>query len=137
MRNYAKFQVKIDFSKIIYTIKDFTCLMGNSSKSSMRNDMFDFYVLKFFDINTRSDKVLHPLSVRWKFPSPGWVKINIDGTFRGSPGLVACGGIFRGIMEDFIGGFTSFLDIQNALVAEFYGVIHAIEEAKKMGISSL
>jgi len=35
-----------------------------SSKSSIRNYMFDFNVLKFFDINTRSDKVLHPLPIR-------------------------------------------------------------------------
>ena len=27
----------------------------------MRNDMFDFNVLKFFGINTRSGKVIHPL----------------------------------------------------------------------------
>ncbi|XP_068503599.1 uncharacterized protein [Phaseolus vulgaris] len=137
MRNFARFQVKIDLSKAISTIKDFSCLVGNSSKRSMKNDMFDFYVLKLFDINTRSGKVLQPLPVRWEFPSPSWVKINIDGAARGSPSLVACGGIFRGSMEEFIGGFSTFLDIQNALVAEFYGVIHVIEEVKKMGFSSL
>jgi len=36
-----------------------------------------------------------------------------------------------------IGGFSVFLDIWTALVAVFYGVIHAIEEAKKMGLTSL
>jgi len=30
-----------------------------------------------------------------------------------------------------IGGFSAFLDIQTALVAEFYGVIHVIEETKR------
>jgi len=34
-------------------------------------------------------------------------------------------------MSKFIGGFSTFLDIQNALVAEFYGVIHAIENVKR------
>jgi len=33
--------------------------------------------------------------------------------------------------------FFDFLDIQTALVAEFYGVIHAIKEAPKMGLTSL
>ena len=65
MRNYARFQVKTDLSRAISTIKDFICLVGNSSRSSMRNDMFDFNMLKFFDINTCSGKVLHPLPVRW------------------------------------------------------------------------
>jgi len=40
-------------------------------------------------------------------------------------------------MVEFIGGFSTFLDIQNTLVVEFYGVIHAIEEAKKMDFPCL
>jgi len=39
-------------------VLDPTCLVCNSFKSSMRNDIFDFNVLKFFGINSRSDKVL-------------------------------------------------------------------------------
>ena len=34
-------------------------------------------------------------------------------------------------MREFIGDFSSFFVIQNVLVVEFYGVIHAIKEAKK------
>ena len=49
----------------------------------MKNDMLDFNVIKFFGINTRSGKVLHPLPVRWEFRSPSWVKINIDEAARG------------------------------------------------------
>ena len=105
MRNYVRFQVKIDISRTISTIKDFTCLVGNSSKSFMKNDMFDFNVLKFFDINTHSGKFLHPLHVRWEFPSLGLVKINIDGVVRGYPDFVAFGGIFRESMGKFIDFF--------------------------------
>jgi len=36
-------------------------------------------------------------------------------------------------MRKFIGVFSAFLKVQNAMVAEFYGVIHAMEEAKKDG----
>ena len=56
--------------------------MVNSSKASMKNNMLDFNVINFFCINIRTGKVLHPLPVRWEFPSPGWVKINIDGAAR-------------------------------------------------------
>jgi len=31
MRNYVRFQIKIDLFRAIFTIKDFTCLVGNSS----------------------------------------------------------------------------------------------------------
>jgi len=82
MRNYARFQDKIEVSRTILVIKDLTCLVGNSSKASINNDMFDFNVLKFFGINTLTGKVLRPLPVIWEFPSPDWVKINIDGAAR-------------------------------------------------------
>jgi len=35
-------------------------------------------------------------------------------------------------MEEFISGFFAFLDVQTALVVEFYGIIHVIEQAQKM-----
>ena len=60
MRNYVRFQDKI---MAISVIKDLTCLVGNSSKTSMKNDMLDFNVINFFDINTCSGKVLRPLPV--------------------------------------------------------------------------
>ena len=67
MKNYARFQDKIEVSKAISVIKYLTCLVENSSKASMKNDMLDFNVIKFFGIKTRSGKVLRPLLVRWNF----------------------------------------------------------------------
>jgi len=124
MRNYARFQDKIGVSRIISVIIDLTCLVGYSSKATMKNDMLDFNVIKLFGINNRTGKLLRPLHVKWEFPSPGWVKINIDGATQGYFRLATCLGIFRESMRDFISGFYAFLDIQTALVAEFYGVIY-------------
>jgi len=64
MMNYARFQDKIEVSRAISVIKDLTCLVGKSSKTSMKNDMMDFSVIKFFGLNTRTGKVLCPLPVR-------------------------------------------------------------------------
>jgi len=64
MRNFAHFQDKIEVSWAISVIKDLTCLVGNSSKASMKKDMLDFNVIKFFGINTCTGKVLRPLPVR-------------------------------------------------------------------------
>ena len=52
------------------------------------------------------------------------------------PGLAACGSIFRGSMRKFIRAFSTFLDVQTALVAEFYEVIFALEEAQKLGLTN-
>jgi len=45
--NYVRFQDKIDVSRAILIIKDLTCLVGNSSKASMKNDMLDLNMIKF------------------------------------------------------------------------------------------
>jgi len=40
-------------------------------------------------------------------------------------------------MGEFIGVFSAFLDVQIALVAEFYGVIYTLEEAQKFGLTNV
>jgi len=40
-------------------------------------------------------------------------------------------------MREFISAFFAFLEVQIAMVAEFYGVIHAMEEAQKMGFTNV
>ena len=64
MRNHARFPDKIKVSKAISVIKDLTYLVENLSKASMKNDMLDFNIIKFFGINTHSGNVLRPLPVR-------------------------------------------------------------------------
>jgi len=135
MRNYARYQDKIDVSRAISVIKDLTCLVENSPKASIKNDMLDFNVIKFFG-NTRTGKVLRPLSVKWEFPSLGWVKTNTNGVV-GDLGLATCGDIFRGSMREFIGVFSVFLEVLTAMVVKFYGVIHVMEEAQKMGLTNV
>jgi len=40
-------------------------------------------------------------------------------------------------MVEFIGVFSMFLEIQPAMFVEFYGVIHAIEEAQMIGLTNV
>jgi len=40
-------------------------------------------------------------------------------------------------MGEFIGAFSVFLEVQTAMVAEFYRVIDAMEEAQKMGLTNV
>jgi len=53
IRNYAHFQDKIEVFRTISVIKDLTRIVRNSSKVSIKNDMLDFNVIKFFSINTQ------------------------------------------------------------------------------------
>ncbi|XP_068484842.1 uncharacterized protein [Phaseolus vulgaris] len=68
---------------------------------------------------------------------PRLFKTNTHGTGRGYPGLTTCGGILRESMGEFIGSFFVLLNVQTALVVEFYGLIHAIEQAQKISLTSL
>jgi len=40
-------------------------------------------------------------------------------------------------MREFISVFSMFLEVQTAMVVEFYGVIHAMEEAQKMRLTNV
>jgi len=40
-------------------------------------------------------------------------------------------------MEEFIGVFSAFLEVQTAIVAKFYEVIHAMKEVKKIGLTNV
>jgi len=59
------------------------------------------------------------------------------GLLGGYPSLTTCGGIFHGSMREFIGAFSAFLEFRTAMVAEFFGVMHALEEAQKMKLTSV
>jgi len=37
-------------------------------------------------------------------------------------------------MGEFIGAFSAFLEVHTTMVLEFYGVIHAMEEAQRWGL---
>jgi len=40
-------------------------------------------------------------------------------------------------MGQFIDGFSVFVDVQTSMVVECFGVIHVMEEAQKMGLTSV
>jgi len=62
------------------------------------------------------------------------VKINVDGAVWG---FANCGDIFHWSMREFIGAFSTFIEVQTIIIAEFYGVIHAMEEAQKMRLTNV
>jgi len=108
--------------------------VGSLFKALMKNDKLDFNVIKLFDINTRNGKFFCHFLVRWEFPSPGWVKINIDGVVRGILVLLLVNVFSVEVWGSLlVFSFSVFLEVQTTMVVEFYGVIHAIEEAQKMG----
>jgi len=40
-------------------------------------------------------------------------------------------------MKEFIGAFSRFFEVQTAMIDEFYGVIHAMKETQKTGLTNV
>ena len=71
--------------------------------------------------------------IRWKFPNPGWVKLNSDGASHGNPGQATAGGVVRNEHGDWLTGFAANLGIATASVAELWRVIHGLDIASERG----
>ena len=61
----------------------------------MFNNLDEFRILKLLSIQGRSGRAPKMILVTWQPPPSGWIKVNTDGSYLGSPGLVGAGGIFR------------------------------------------
>ena len=85
----------------IDSIKSHIRFSVNTSNKLMNNDISDFSILNF-SISMRTGKVTQPIQVVWSYPLVGWIKVNINGAFRGFLGLATCAGIFRGSLGKFV-----------------------------------
>jgi len=85
------------------------------------------YILKQFDISTRTSNFVSPVQVFWHFLEVAWIKVNTDEAAKGAPSFAICGGTFRGNNEEYVASFSDFLGIQHVLYVEVMSVIFAIE----------
>ncbi|XP_062005969.1 uncharacterized protein LOC133723163 [Rosa rugosa] len=66
--------------------------------------------------------------VTWQPPPDHWLKVNTDGSFRGS-NMAGFGGIFRDAEGNFVGDFAARAEVPSAIDAEILAVIEAIQVA--------
>lgn len=62
------------------------------------------------------------LSVSWNPPSSGWVKLNTDGSVKGSCRAAGAGGALRDCHGNWIAGFAKNLGTMNSFQAELWAV---------------
>lgn len=75
-------------------------------------------ILQKFSISPNLSKAPAFIEVIWKAPSFNWIKCNTDGSALGTPGVEACGGIFRDKSVAVIGCFYLNIGVSYALHAE-------------------
>ncbi|KAK2975430.1 hypothetical protein RJ640_007660 [Escallonia rubra] len=60
--------------------------------------------------------------VQWHPPSPGFLKLNTDGSAFGQPGPASYGGLIRGEKGEWICGYAGNIGIRTSLTAEICGI---------------
>lgn len=73
-----------------------------------------------------------------QIPQPrDFIKINIDGMFKGSLHVFACEAVFRNCKGEFLCGFPCPLHVETAFATKLIAVILAIEHASIRGLTML
>ena len=91
--------------------------------------MEDFIILHKIGVFDNHPAGPNIAQVSWNLPPNSWIKVNIDGSARGTPGHAGCGGIFRTCRGFIKGSFSYYLGINFAFESELMGFILAIEIA--------
>lgn len=68
------------------------------------------------------------IPVCWVPPSPNWVKVNTDGSYR-EPNVAGFGGIFLCNAVSFMGAFSCKVNVASAVEAELLAMIEAVSLA--------
>ncbi|XP_019435162.1 PREDICTED: uncharacterized protein LOC109341675 [Lupinus angustifolius] len=133
-RNKSRFDnISIKFSQAIHMIKLNTSFTGNFTKCCAKSSLLEFSILRAFHVNGKYSKAPTITEVNWALPLMGWVKINIDGVAKGSPGHAGGGAIFRDGKGKCLGCLASYFNIQHSLFAEVLAAIKAIQIAHAKG----
>jgi hypothetical protein len=69
----------------------------------------------------------HSQVVRWQRPSPGWIKLNVDGSAQGNLSPLGGGGICRDNMGKFVFAFSSAFGIAFNINAELRAIHDVLE----------
>jgi len=131
---YAINQMRFNDKKIprkssLSSVLSSNALCGNLFKVVASSNIYNFVLLKNFNVTQHPPKAPKIIEVIWKPPPPAWIKCNIDGssTNIGS----SYGGVFRDSSSNFLLCFVELTGDGDAYHAESSGVMRAIEMEKQ------
>lgn len=95
----------------------------------MHNTVHELCIIKRLGVNCQQRRAPKVIEVNWHPPIIDCVKINTDGAWKSSSQKAGCGGVFRDHRGNFMGAYSSNLDIPSSIAAEVMAVIKAIQLA--------
>lgn len=110
---------KIDFDIYILHVKQLVYVTFTSFKGNMYSSIYEFAIMKCFDIKCRPHPAPRIIQVNWCFPSHNWIKCNTNGVSKGTPRISTCGGIFMDGLGTFLGVFSYKIGVHTSFQAEF------------------
>ena len=129
-RNQARLNDKIvTWRSSVSVISSNSNMAGNLTSKKASSSMYDFTILKKFNVNIHPPNAPKIIKVLWHPPILNWVKCNTDGSATSSS--LACGGIFRNNNAQFMLCFSENTGNGNAFFAELSGAMRAIELASQ------
>lgn len=129
-RNQKRFNSKtIHWRTSIANLISSTNLSGNNILATSSSSMYDFTIIKKFNITLHPPRAPQIIEVLWHPPILNWIKCNSDGSSTSISS--GCGGIFRNHNSDFLLCFAENTGQEDAYYAELSGALRAIELAKQ------
>lgn len=77
------------------------------------------------------------LAIYWEMPPPPFVKLNIDGSSLGNPGLLGGGGVIRNHCGDVLQAFSSFYGLCTNMEAEANALLEGIKLCNALGFGQV
>ncbi|KAL8483873.1 hypothetical protein ACS0TY_026525 [Phlomoides rotata] len=106
---------------------------GASISAPIRNSLTDLAIISACGVKGRPPRASTIKCCCWQLPTAGVLKINIDGSVVGSPGLLTGGGVFRDHFGVFRGCFAVMHGRNFAFETELATELIAIELAHEKG----
>ncbi|GAU50302.1 hypothetical protein TSUD_409180 [Trifolium subterraneum] len=124
----ARFNNKLTHWKsAISWISSNVTLAGNNTRSCSTGSIWEFSILKNFNVTIHPPKAPVIKEIVWQPPIANWVKCNLDGASNLTSS--SYGGIFGNSDVDLLGCFAENTGLGPAFSAELTGALRAIEIA--------
>lgn len=133
-RNQIRFNNKaVTYQAAINMVLASTSLSSNCTTAHMHSTVAELAIMKHFKVDGHPRRATNIIQIDWHPPPCGWIKVNTEGTAKGSPGHTGGEGIFRDHSGAVLGCFAKYYGITDSFHAKLLAAMHAITVAKEKG----
>ncbi len=104
----------------------------------LHHQIFNKAIEFYFSLpRTMVNSPKQPILIGWEPPTPGFIKLNTDGSVSENPGLAIVGSLLRDHNGGWVQGFTRHINWTNSLAAELWGLRDGLHLTRNLNIHKL